>query len=230
MEAIQTELRDGVLAVRLDDGKANALSPERIRGIHHAFDLAEKDAKALVLTGRPGRFCAGFDLRILQQGPEAAIELVTAGGELYLRFLACPLPVVVGCTGHAIAAGAIALMTADYRVGARGAFQIGMNETAIGMTLPDYAVEFARARLSKRHFARAIVQAELYDPEGALDAGYLDRLVAPEAIAEEALAEGLRLAALPQPAFRNNKRQAHTPLLERVRAGLEENVRSLLER
>lgn len=229
MDAIRTEVRDAVAAIALDDGRANALSPRMIEGIHQALDRAEKDAKAAVITGRPGRFCAGFDLSVLRDGgPDAGAALVIAGGELYLRFLECPLPIVVGCTGHAIAAGAIALMTADYRVGARGEFRIGMNETAIGMTLPQFALEFARARISKRHFERALVQAELYGPESAIDAGYLDRVVEPEEVADAAFAEAVRLAALPQPVFRNTKRRAHAALVERVRGHLEADVRGLL--
>ena len=228
MDSIQTEIREAVAAIALDDGKANALSPELIAGIHHALDVAEKDAKAVVITGRPGRFSAGFDLKVLRQGPEAAVDLVTAGGQLFLRFLEFPLPIVVGCTGHAIAAGAIALMTSDYRVGARGEFQIGMNETAIGMTLPDYAIEFARERLSKRHFDRSIIHAEMYGPEGAIDAGFLDRIVAPDEVVAEAFGEAVRLAASPQPAFGNNKRLAHAAAIERIRGPLVENVRSLL--
>ncbi len=228
MDSIQTEIREAVAAIALDDGKANALSPELIAGIHHALDVAEKDAKAVVITGRPGRFSAGFDLKVLRQGPEAAVDLVTAGGQLFLRFLEFPLPIVVGCTGHAIAAGAIALMTSDYRVGARGEFQIGMNETAIGMTLPDYAIEFARERLSKRHFDRSIIHAEMYGPEGAIDAGFLDRIVAPDEVVAEAFGEAVRLAASPQPAFGNNKRLAHAAAIERIRGPLVENVRGLL--
>ncbi len=228
MDSIQTEIREAVAAIALDDGKATALSPELIAGIHHALDVAEKDAKAVVITGRPGRFSAGFDLKVLRQGPEAAVDLVTAGGQLFLRFLEFPLPIVVGCTGHAIAAGAIALMTSDYRVGARGEFQIGMNETAIGMTLPDYAIEFARERLSKRHFDRSIIHAEMYGPEGAIDAGFLDRIVAPDEVVAEAFGEAVRLAASPQPAFGNNKRLAHAAAIERIRGPLVENVRSLL--
>ncbi len=230
MDSIQTEIREAVAAIALDDGKANALSPELIAGIHHALDVAEKDAKAVVITGRPGRFSAGFDLKVLRQGPEAAVDLVTAGGQLFLRFLEFPLPIVVGCTGHAIAAGAIALMTSDYRVGAKGEFQIGMNETAIGMTLPDYAIEFARERLSKRHFDRSIIHAEMYGPEGAIDAGFLDRIVAPDEVVAEAFGEAVRLAASPQPAFGNNKRLAHAAAIERIRGPLVENVRSLMSR
>lgn len=229
MALLETEIRDDVAAIALDDGKANALSPDMIAAIHGALDSAEKDAKAAVITGRAGRFSAGFDLNVMQQeGPEAAAAMVTGGAELYLRFLEFPLPIVVGCTGHAIAAGAIALMTADYRIGARGEFKIGMNETLIGMALPHFALEFARDRLSKRHFLRSLVQAEMYDPEGAVDAGYLDRLVEPEALVAEAFAEGLRLAALPQPAFRVSKRRASQALVERVRGPLVEDVRRLM--
>ena len=158
MDAIKTEIRDDVAAIALDDGKANALSPDMLAGLHAALDVAEKDAKAAVITGRPGRFSAGFDLKVMRVGgPAAALAMVTAGGELFLRFLEFPLPIVVGCTGHAIAAGAIALMTADYRIGARGDFKIGMNETTIGMTLPSYALEFGRERLSKRHYDRSLI-------------------------------------------------------------------------
>ncbi len=228
MDSIKTEIREAVAAIALDDGKANALSPELIAGIHHALDVAEKDAKAVVITGRPGRFSAGFNLKVLQQGPEAATDLVTAGGQLFLRFLEYPLPIVVGCTGHAIAAGAIALMTSDYRVGARGEFQIGMNETAIGMTLPDFAVEFARERLSKRHIDRSIIHSEMYGPEAAVDAGFLDRVVAPDEVVAEAFGEAVRLSASPQPAFRNNKRLAHAAAISRIRGPRVENVRGLM--
>lgn len=231
VDAISIEVREGVAAIALDDGKANALSPRLIQGLHEALDGAEKDAKAVAITGRPGRFCGGFDLSVLRDGgPEAGAALVIAGAELYLRFLEYPLPIVVGCTGHALAAGAIALMTADYRVGARGDFRIGMNETAIGMTLPRFALEFARARISRRHFERALVQADLYGPESAVDAGYLDRVVDPEEVPSAAFAEATRLAALPQPAFRNSKRRAHEDLVARVRRDLEADVRGMMPR
>jgi enoyl-CoA hydratase len=228
MDAVRFTLRDDIALLTLDDGKANALSPDLLNAIHGALDRAEKEAAAVALVGRPGRFCAGFDLKVMRGGPEAARELVTLGGQTFLRFLEYPLPIVVGCTGHALAAGAIALLVADYRVGARGAFQIGLNETAIGMTLPAYGTEFARERLSKRHFDRAVIQAELYDPDGALDAGYLDRLELPEAVEGVALEEAGRLATLPKASFRNNKRRAHAEVVARVRDGLVEDVRSLL--
>ena len=44
------------------------------------------------------------------------------------------------------------------------------------MTTPIFLMELARERLSKRHFLRATVQAEIYDPDSAIGAGFLDRL------------------------------------------------------
>ncbi len=225
--SVTTELRDGLAWLRLDDGKANALSPAVIEALGAALDRAEKEAGAVVLLGRPGRFSAGFDLSVMGSGPEQVRSLVTAGAELLMRLYAFPLPVVAACTGHALAAGSLLLLASDFRVGARGDFKIGLNEVAIGMTLPIFAVELARARLSKRHFDRATAQAEIYAPEAAVDAGFLDRLAAPDAIEEAAASEASRLAALRQPAFRASKWLAHRRTLEAVRETLAENMADL---
>lgn len=219
---------DGRVAqLRLDDGKANALSPAAIDALHAALDRAEKEAGAVCLLGRDGCFCAGFDLGVMRSGPEPVRRLVTAGAELLLRMAVYPLPIAVGCTGHALAAGALLLLAADARLGARGEFKIGLNEVAIGMRLPVFAYELARERLSKRHLLRATTQAELYAPEAAVDAGFLDSVVAPAELAGAALAEAGRLAALPQPAFRGTKAALRGGLVAEARATLEEDMARL---
>ena len=228
MDPVQTELRDGGAVVQIDDGKANALSPAVLAGIGAGLDLAEKEAGAALLVGRPGRFSAGFDLSVLSKGADAGRELVTAGAELCARLYDLRKPVVVACTGHAIAAGSIVLMASDYRVGARGAFKIGLNETTIGMALPIFALEFAGARLSKRHFDRATSQATLYAPDAAVDAGYLDAVVEPEAVIDTALAEAVRLSGLQQPAFGVSKRRAHAAVVARIRETLAEDMVRLM--
>ena len=64
-----TSTRQGdVLVIRMDDGKANALSNASIDALNAALDEAERDAGAVVLVGRPGRFCAGFDLSVINAG------------------------------------------------------------------------------------------------------------------------------------------------------------------
>jgi len=225
---LHSELRDGVALLRLDDGKANAISHAVIDSLHRALDEAEKEGSAVVWAGRPQRFSGGFDLAVMRSGrPEAVRELVTAGAELFLRFLTHPRPVVVACTGHAIAAGALALLGADLRLGARGDFRIGLNEVGIGMTLPLFALEMARHRLAPTHFFRATTQAELYGPEDAVAAGYLDAAVDPGRLLEAAEAEARRLGALPGPAFAETKRRAHAEFAARLRAGLAEDMRAL---
>jgi enoyl-CoA hydratase len=144
----------------------------------------------------------GFDLKVMKSSPQAAGQLVTDGGALFTRMFGAPIPVIVACGGHAVAAGALLMMGADYRVGALGAFQIGLIETQIGMVLPRWAVEFAQERLSKRHFQQATVGARMYDPEAAVDAGFLDAAVAPEELDAAALAEAQRWASLPRGAYR----------------------------
>ena len=226
-ETLRYELNDKVAVLSFDDGKANAISHAVIDAFHGALDRAEKEARALLLVGRPGRLSAGFDLGTMRAGPEAVRGLVTAGAELLLRLYAAPLPTVTACTGHALAAGAILLLSSDTRLGAEGEFKIGLNEVGIGMTLPVFAIELARERLAKPHFQQAALQARIYDPTGAREAGFLDRVTSAESLFDEALAEARRLAELRTEAYRDTKQRARGSVVERIRATLAEDVASL---
>ncbi len=195
-----------VAVLTMDDGKANAVGYDLIGALNEALDKAEADAKAIVLVGRPGKFSAGFDLSVMQSGGvEEAMKLVGQGGKLLLRLFSYPLPVVAACTGHAIAAGAFMLLSSDTRFGIDGEFKIGLNETAIGMVLPVFGFQLAKARLSKRHLTASAIQAKLYDPRGAVDAGYLDRIVPTEQLVETAVETATALAAMPGDAYHGNK-------------------------
>jgi len=213
-----------VAVLAMDDGKANALSHEMIDALGKALDRAESEAGAVALLGRPGRFSAGFDLATMKAGPEAVRGLVTAGAELLLRFYELPLPTVVGAGGHALAAGALLLCAADTRIVAQGDFKIGLNEVAIGMTLPIFGVELARDRLSKRHFGAAVIQARLYDGAGAVDAGFADRAVPAEAVNAGTLEAAGVLAQLPRDAYAGSKRQARAAVARQIRDTLAEDM------
>jgi enoyl-CoA hydratase len=215
---------DGVGRIQLDDGKANALSFAMIEAIHAALDIAEKEEGAVVLEGRPGRFCAGFDLSVMGQGGDAMRDLVASGAELCLRLLEFPKPVVAACTGHALAAGILVVACCDYRIGARGAFKLGLNEVAIGLPLPHFAREIARERVSKRHLERAVVHAEIYAPEGAVDAGYLDALAEADALHDAAIQHAVRLSRLDASAFAHTKRALRADAVSRIRDGLARRV------
>jgi enoyl-CoA hydratase len=224
-DSVQYELSGDVAILRIDDGKANALDPATIEALHAGLERAEQEAAAVLLTGRPGRFSAGFNLGVLRGGdPDAARRLVAAGAGLALRIARHPTPVVIACTGHALAIGAVLLLAADLRIGASGDFKIGFNEVAIGMTPPVFLVEFARERLSKRHLHRATIQAEMYSPESAVDAGFLDRVLAPDDLFAGSLEESQRLAQLPRAAFAGTRARVRGAVLERIEAGLADDT------
>jgi len=227
-EKLRYSLEDRIAVIHLDDGRANSLAPGMLAAIEQALDRAEQEAAAVVLVGREGRFCAGFDLATMGSGPEAAHEMVLAGAELLLRLATFPVPVVAACTGHAMAAGALLLLASDLRLGCPGKFKIGLNEVTLGMTLPLFAMEMARERLSKRHLSRATSLAEIYAPEGAIDAGYLDRLEEPGSLLKVARAEATRLGELKQPAFRLTKQRNAEAMVDRIRAKLRDDLARML--
>lgn len=224
-DSVRVELREEVVLVTLDDGRANALSVPVLEALEEALARAEREAKVVVLAGRPGRFSAGFDLQVMMSGPDAARALVLRGAETFLRLYEHPQPLVIACTGHAVAGGALVVLTGDLRLGVPGPFKIGLNELAIGMPLPILAYELARDRLSPRHFTEATLGAAQFAPERAVEAGYLDRLVGESELLEVALAEARRLAALSGPMYALSKRSIRRRTARYIRETLQENLR-----
>ncbi len=214
-----------VAIIRLDDGKANALSPDMLAAINSALDQAEEAGLAVLLTGRPGRFSAGFDLGVMREGgADVAMAMVDTGARLALRLARFPAPVVIASTGHALAMAAVLLMAADSRLGAEGAFKIGFNEVAIGSRVPIFLAELARSRMSSAEFIRGTVQAEIYTPERAVSAGFYDRTGAAEQLLEQALEETQRLAKLPRSAYLSTRAVVRGAMLDHIEATLERDL------
>lgn len=205
MPVVTYELSNDIALVRMDDGKANALSYALMDELDAALDRATTEAKAVILTGRPGKFCAGFDLKTMMAGVDQARALVTRGAGLLMRLYTHPQPLVMACTGHALAGGSLVLLTGDVRLAASGPFKIGLNEVQIGMPVPVLAMELARDRLDPRFFVRSTLFAEVVDPNAALFAGWVDEVVAEDALLERARAEAARLSALPGDAYAKTK-------------------------
>jgi enoyl-CoA hydratase len=202
-----------VATLTLNNGKVNALSPAVIEALNQALDQAEKDKAIVVITGQPGILSGGYDLKVMMSGPQQAIDLVTQGSRLSRRLLSHPFPVIVACNGHAVAKGAFLLLSADYRIGVEGAFNIGLNEVAIGMTMHQAGIEIAHDRLTRPAFQRAVIGAEMFSPQAAVDAGFLDETVAPEDLESAVHKAALRLSKLNMPAHGKTKIKARAPLL-----------------
>jgi len=209
-----------VAVITIDDGKANALSFDLLDGINQALD-ASADAKAVTLVGRPAKFSAGFDLSIMTGDVQDARRLLSTGAELGLRLFTFGVPVVLGVTGHALAMGGILTTCADYRVGASGPFKIGLNEVAIGMPVPGFAVELCRNRLTTTWFTRCIQLAHICSPDEAVAAGFLDETVDPDAVADRAIEVASELAQRIHPGpFRLTRHAIADELAGQLRTGL----------
>lgn len=219
--SVSIDIQDDIAHIKMDDGKANAFSPDHIAAMNDAIDQAEARAKAFIVSGRPGRFSGGFDLKIMQGAtPDEVTELVNSGGKLNLRIFESKLPNVIAVTGHAMAQGAFFVLSGDTRIGVKGDFKIGLPETAIGMTLPQFGIELSRARLNPKFQTQAVIQAKNFSPDECVEAGFLDMVVEPDALMETAMGVAQMLAALPQKAYAANKLLIRKPYIDAIRASL----------
>ncbi len=209
-------LDDGVATITMDDGKVNALSSAMLGELSGALDRAEADGAVVVLTGREQTFSAGFDLRC---EPEGWPAMLVGGARLAERIMSFPAPVVVACNGNAIAMGGFVLLSADHRIGSAGAFKIGLNEVAIGMTVPYFGLAIARHRLARPYYDRCTITGELLDPDEARVAGFLDRVVAPDELPAAAQVAARALARVDLAAHAATKLRVREQALAGVRDG-----------
>ncbi|WP_394243834.1 crotonase/enoyl-CoA hydratase family protein [Halopseudomonas laoshanensis] len=220
-ELVSYSFSDGVARLSLSNGKVNAISPAVIEAFNEALDQAEKDKAVVVISGQPGILSGGYDLKVMTSGADAAKALVASGSTLARRMLSHPYPVVVACTGHAVAKGAFILLSADYRIGVEGPFKIGLNEVAIGMTMHHVGIELARARLTNSAFNRSVINAEMFDPADAVHAGFLDKVVPAEELETKAMEMAMQLTKLNMSAHRNTKLKTRKALLELLDKSIE---------
>jgi enoyl-CoA hydratase len=191
MDRVTYRCEDGVAQITMDDGKVNAMSPAMLGDLDAALDRAQSDKVAVVLrSAREGIFSAGFDLKVFANDPARSLEMVKAGAELALRLMAFPNPTIGVMEGHAFPMGTFLLLACDVRIGALGKFRMGLNEVTIGISPPRFAIELARSRVHPAWLSRTVTLGEMFEPEDAVTAGFLDRAVPPVEI-DRALGEVL---------------------------------------
>ena len=220
-ELVAYSLEDGIATLTLNNGKVNAFSHELIVAFNQALDQAEQAGAVVIVTGQPGILSGGYDLKVMMAGPQAAIDLVAAGSTLARRMLSHPQPIIVACPSHAVAKGAFVLLSADYRIGVDGPFNIGLNEVKIGMTMHHAGIAIARDRLAPTFFQRSVINAEMFTPQGAMAAGFLDQVVAPEQLLSAAAEMAQQLKKLNMNAHKNTKRKARKALLDALDVAIE---------
>ena len=220
-DLISYQLEDGIATLTISNGKVNAISPDVIAAFNSALDQAVQDKAIVIITGQPGILSGGYDLKVMTSSQQNAVALVTAGSTLARRMLAHPYPIIVACPGHAIAKGAFILLSADYRIGVEGPFNIGLNEVQIGMTMHHAGIELARDRLRRSAFHRSVINGEIFNPEGAVDAGFLDKVVPAEQLMATAIAAAQQLKKINMTAHKNTKLKVRKAFLETLDKAIE---------
>jgi len=225
-DQIATLTSDGdVSIITLNDGKANVFSPEMSKAVSSLLDQVPEDKGSLVITGRPGIFSAGFDLKIISSGDaDAVATMVKAGFTLLARIYNFPRPVIAACSGHGVALGAFLLCCADYRIGAKGQFIVQANETRNNMSIPTPILEISKSRIAKTHWYRAILNAEAYPVENAIAPGYLDEVTDAENLMNRAMEVANDLATLGHPHYKITKDLDQKETLKRIHDAIGENT------
>ncbi len=218
-ESVSYHLQDRIATIRIDDGKRNALSPEVLREIYRAFDRAEADQVAVIITGRESVFSAGFDLKVMKRGGVNALRMLRLGYGLPARVLAYPRPVIAACNGHVMAMGVFLMLAADYVIGSRGEFNIAANEVALGLKMPRIAAAMLRHRLNPAAYQRAVTLSEFFDVDAAQTAGFFDEVVDVEQLISRAEAHAQSLLELDPRAHALSKRRIRAALIRRLRVG-----------
>jgi len=224
MTVLTIERRPPLRIVGLDDGKRNVLKLGGIQELKNAF-CADADAPVVVLSGRTGAFCSGLDNSALTTDRREREEILTAMGELLLAAVAGPTRIVAVCEGHAVAAGAMLLLVADLRIGARGAYKIGFTEPRLGMPLPELPALLARQRLDRRRLHELTVLGRTVDPESATAVGFLDELVESDELQSVALERANEIAGLSEAAYGGTIASVWGPTIERMSELVEEQAR-----
>jgi enoyl-CoA hydratase/carnithine racemase len=212
---LQRLVHGAVLELRLDRPPVNALDPALVRELARTVAHAPDDgARAVMISGRPGMFSAGLDVPALLALDRAGLDAFWGGFFALLRTLAAsPLPVCAAMNGHAPAGGMVLGLFCDRRVAASGEFKLGLNETQVGLPVPEIILAAHRRLIGPRESERLAVPGALVEPEEALRVGLVDELAPAEEVTARALAWCESLLALPPLALAATRRAARADLV-----------------
>jgi enoyl-CoA hydratase len=227
---VRIEQRDGIAVVHIDRPPANAIDLELLEQAHAAHDeLLRAEPGAVVITGRPGFFSAGVDLKVVPTlGAEGQRAMVAGINRMVRTWYAFPRPLVCAINGHAIAGGLVLALCGDYRVGSTTG-KIGLTELRAGIPYPACAMAVVSAELSPAAARRLVLVADLVDPPTALDLGVVDELAEPDAVLPRALEMAAGLAALPAGAYGRIKRQLRANTIAQMERIVSEGDDPMLE-
>jgi enoyl-CoA hydratase/carnithine racemase len=220
-----------VRELRLNRPPVNALTTELLAALRDGIEQAQRDgARALVISGAPGIFSAGLDVRMLIGFDRAGIaELWRELYALMKALAASSIPIVAAITGHAPAGGTVIAVFCDWRVAAEGDFRMGLTEVQVGIPLPPVIFRALKRQVGPRQAERLAVSGLAVTTEEALRAGLVDELVAPERVVERALEWCRSITALPHDAMSITRQRARADIVELFEDNGENELLAVIE-
>ncbi|OYU47812.1 MAG: enoyl-CoA hydratase [Rhizobiales bacterium PAR1] len=187
------EIRDRVAWVTLNrPQQLNALSVAMIKGLDEAVEAiaADRDCRAVVLTGAGPAFCAGGDLKefrqLLEDGkPDELETFVREISALFARLEALPIPIIAALNGTTVAGGLELTLCCDIVLAAEGA-RIGDGHVRFGVLPGGGAAARLPRKIPINKAAELFLSGELKSAEWWERAGLVSRVVPLEKLEMEA--------------------------------------------
>lgn len=176
--SLTCQITDNIARIITDDGKANVMTNEWLATFSKSLDdVCASGAKVLLMSGRPGFFSGGLDVKAVVQMDAAALtEQLNRFAKVALKLYGLPIPTIALITGHAIAGGFIMASACDYRIGINGPYKYQLSEIAIGIAIPRWLPTLFEASLTKPAFESIALSARILSPQDMLDNGFLTGL------------------------------------------------------
>lgn len=179
-ELVRVERAGGVATVVMDHPPVNALGGALVARLSAVFDelAADRQARAIVLTGSARAFSAGADVKELAglQGPHATRAWIDRGQRLMDRVAASTRPVIAAVEGYCLGGGLELALACHLRIAGDRA-QLGLPEVKLGI-LPGFGGSQRLPRLVGPGLAlEMMLTGEPIAPERALAAGLVNRVV-----------------------------------------------------
>lgn len=206
MSAFRTVTRGATLLVTLDRPPLNALNAETLEEGAALLEklTAEPPAGGVVLTGANGVLTAGVDIKQAADADRAMRRRLFWGiNDFCAALMRLPCVFVCAVPGHAIGAGGIIAIAADWTVIADMDLKIGLPEAKAGLAFPQVPQIVMEYGLDPVWHRRLALSSRLLGPAEAVETGMADELVLPESTVDKAVARAEELAS--QPAFKEVK-------------------------
>jgi len=192
---------DGVAVLTLDNPEQrNAMSDAMTASWVAAVDdlAADRDLRAVVVTGAGSAFCSGGNTGWIASEPDATVDhlrtRMVAFYRAWLSIRRLEVPTIAAVNGPAIGAGLCVALACDIRYAARGA-RLGAPFVKLGMHAGMAATYLLPNVVGEAHARDLLLTGRLVDADEALRLGLVSRVLDADGFLDEVLATAAGVAA-----------------------------------